>query len=371
MANRSKLFLVAVAMVFMAVPEPLSAQECGDDCRGILEAAIEALAERYGERLGLRPAMMVVDTTDPGRVAMATRPESGRALPMTAADVEAVSERLGFRTISNEEYHLCFSLPEPLVRPSFCDPATLSVGVVPSAPRVEGDAGSIHLNYTVDDPTNLRRVNAYGIAFTLEREGSEWRVTDAQLTAQGGRYRAAFTELLKRPEPVPDDECGEDCRGILEAAIETLAERYEEGLDLRPAVLVVDASDPGRVATATGPQSWRALPMTAADVEAVSGRLGLRTISRAEYLGCFFPPSSTARPTFCDSATLVAGVVPYAPRVEGDAGSIVLAHDVRDPASPGRVNSHGILFTLRRSGSAWHVTDAAPVARGEPYPPSR
>lgn len=111
--------------------------------------------------------------------------------------------------------------------------------------------------------------------------------------------------------------------------------------------------------------------MTAADVEAVSGRLGLRTISRSEYFGCFFPPNSTERPSFCDSTTLVAGVVPYAPRVEGDAGSIVLAYDVDDPASPGRVNSHGILFTLRRDGAAWHITDAEPVARGEPYPPSR
>lgn len=189
MTTLSRLLLIAVAIAFMAVPEPLTAQECGEDCRGILEAAIEALAGQFAERLEVRLSMMVVDTTDPGRVAKATGPESWRSLPMTAADVKVVSRRLGFRTISNEEYHLCFYPPEPPVRPSFCDPAKVSIGVVPFAPKVEADAGSILLTYFIDDPGNPRRVNGGGILFTLQWEDLGWQVTDTEVVIRGGRYR--------------------------------------------------------------------------------------------------------------------------------------------------------------------------------------
>lgn len=195
----------AVALLF-AAPGRVAAQECAEDCGAILDAALHTFVGRFNFELPFDH--LVVDITEPGRVSQGLGAPAGRPLPITAAHVVASSHDLGFHAVSSEAFQTCFMPPDHLPRPPVCDPATISVGVIPFAPAVDGDRGSIHLTYYIDNPENSRMVTGGGLVYTVERDGAGWRVTDEAVVAQGHRLRCSQFDLppvtCRAIEPVPD-----------------------------------------------------------------------------------------------------------------------------------------------------------------------
>ncbi len=174
----------AVALLLAMTPGQSASQDCTQDCTAILEAALQALTERLEVPL----SRVIVDITEPGRASVLGS-RVGPPLPLSIDHVVASSQRLGFRTASEAEFHACFHPGRQEVPlPSFCDRASVSVGIVPFAPEVRGDSASIYLTYHLDRPERAI-LTAGGIQVDLLRDGREWKVKNLRVLAQGHRRR--------------------------------------------------------------------------------------------------------------------------------------------------------------------------------------